>query len=79
MLADGKELKSWFYSDNEQDATNRIKVYMGARLISLEEIDDPLDILKKQEALDKIREEIAKKKQQEYADRQNAKLREDNE
>jgi hypothetical protein len=48
VLENGIRLKSWFYSDTEHDATNRIKEYLGARLVSIKEIDDPLDIKKKQ-------------------------------
>jgi hypothetical protein len=73
VLESGQELKSWFYSDTEQDATNRIKEYMGARLVSIKEINDPLDIKKKQLEQDKIRDTLAKKKQEEYEARQNLK------
>ena len=73
ILENGTELKSWFYADTEQDATNRIKEYMGARLISIKEIDDPLEIKKKQIEQDKIRDSLAKKKQEEYESRQNLK------
>jgi hypothetical protein len=66
VLESGKELKSWFYSDTKQDASNRVKNFMGAKLISIKEIDDPLDIKKKQLEQEKIREELAKKKQEEY-------------
>ena len=66
VLESGKKLKSWFYSDTEQDASNRIKEYMGARLISIKEIDDPLEIKKKQIEQDKIRDALAKKRQEEY-------------
>jgi len=70
VLENGDELKSWFYADTKQDATNRIKEYMGAKLISIKEIDDPLEIKKKQSEQDKIKETIAKKKQQEFEIRQ---------
>jgi len=70
VLDNGDELKSWFYADTKQDATNRIKEYMGAKLISIKEIDDPLEIKKKQSEQDKIKETIAKKKQQEFEIRQ---------
>jgi hypothetical protein len=43
---------------------------MGAKLISIKEIDDPLEIKKKQSEQDKIKETIAKKKQQEFEIRQ---------
>jgi len=76
---DGKKLKSWFYADTEQDAIKRIKEYMNAKLISIKEIDDPLDIKKKQLEQDKIREALAKKKQEEYDARQNFKEEENNE
>ena len=62
VLENGIKLKSWFYSDTEQDATRRIKDYLGAKLISLKEIDDPLEIDKKQAERDKIKEAIEKKK-----------------
>ena len=62
VLEDGRKLKSWFYSDTEQDATRRIKDYLRAKLISLKEIDDPLDLAKKQAERDKIKETIDKKK-----------------
>jgi hypothetical protein len=70
VLENGDELKSWFYADTKQDATNRIKEYMGAKLISIKEIDDPLEIKKKQSEQDKIKETIAKKKQEEFEIRQ---------
>jgi hypothetical protein len=79
VLEDGTKLKSWFYADTEQDASNRIKEYMGAKLISIKEIDDPLDIKKKQLKQDKIRDTLAKKKQEEYEARQNSKKEENNE
>ena len=79
VLEDGKKLKSWFYADTEQDAIKRIKEYMNAKLISIKEIDDPLDIKKKQLEQDKIREALAKKKQEEYDARQNSKKEENNE
>ena len=78
VLGSGEELKSWFYSDTKQDAVNRIKEYIGAKLISIKEIDDPLDIKKKQIEQDKIRDTLAKKRQEEYETRQNLK-KEDNE
>jgi 23S rRNA pseudoU1915 N3-methylase RlmH len=61
VLENGEELKSWFYADTKQDASNRIKEYMGAQLISIKEIDDPLEHNKKQIEKDKIKEELAKK------------------
>ena len=62
VLENGRKLKSWFYSDSEQDATRRVKDYLAAKLISLKEIDDPLDLAKKQAERDKIKEAIDKKK-----------------
>jgi hypothetical protein len=73
VLENGTKLKSWFYADTEQDASNRIKEYLGARLVSIKEIDDPLDLKKKQLEQDKIRDALAKKKQEEYEARQNLK------
>lgn len=64
VLENGRKLKSWFYSDTEQDATRRIKDFFGAKLISLKEIDDPLETAKKQAERDKIKEAMDKKKQQ---------------
>ena len=64
VLESGLKLKSWFYSDTEHDATRRIKDYLGAKLISLKEINDPLEIAKKQAERDKIKEAMDKKKQQ---------------
>jgi len=76
VLENGTKLKSWFYADTEQDASNRIKEYLGARLISIKEINDPLDIKKKQIEQDKIRDILAKKRQEEYEARQNSKKEE---
>lgn len=69
VLENGKELKSWFYSDTEQDASNRVKNFMSAKLISIKEIDDPLEVDKRQIKADKIRSVLQKKReieQQEY-------------
>ena len=66
MLEEGKKLKSWFYADTEQDAIRRIKEYLGAKLVSIREIDDPLNVKKKQLEQEKIRAALAKKKQEEY-------------
>jgi len=63
VLESGKQLKSWFYSDTEKDASNRIKNFMRAKLISIKEIDDPLEISKKQIQSDKIREILKKKRE----------------
>ena len=70
VLESGKELKSWFYSDTKQDASNRVKNFMGAKLISIKEIDDPLEIRKKQVESDKIRDALAKKRNDEFQARQ---------
>lgn len=76
VLENGIKLKSWFYADTEQDASNRIKEYLGAQLISIKEINDPLDIKNKQIEQDKIRDTLAKKRQEEYEARQNSKKEE---
>ncbi len=48
VLPTGVKLKSWFYSDTEEDAVKRITEYMGAKLIKIKQIDNPLqDITKK--------------------------------
>jgi len=65
VLENGIKLKSWFYSDTEQDATRRIKDFFGGKLILLKEIDDPLDIAKKQVEIDKLKEPTDKKKREE--------------
>lgn len=65
VLENGIKLKSWFYSDTEQDATRRIKDYLAAKLISLKKIDDPLDLVNKQAGIDKSKEILAKKKRNE--------------
>ena len=70
VLESGQELKSWFYSDTKQDASNRVKNFMGAKLISIKEISDPLEIRKKQIESDKIREALAKKRNEEFQARQ---------
>jgi hypothetical protein len=70
VLESGKELKSWFYSDTKQDASNRVKNFMGAKLISIKEISDPLEIRKKQMESDKIRDALAKKRNEEFQARQ---------
>lgn len=79
ILENGIKLKSWFYADTEQDASDRVKEYMGARLVSIKEIDDPLEIKKKQIEQDKIRDALAKKRQEEFEIRQNLKKEENNE
>ena len=42
-------------------------------MVSIKEIDDPLDIKKKQIEQDKIRDALAKTRQEEYEARQNLK------
>ena len=79
ILENGIKLKSWFYADTEQDASNRVKEYMDAQLVSIKEIDDPLEIKKKQIEQDKIRDALAKKRQEEFEIRQNLKKEENNE
>jgi hypothetical protein len=79
VLESGQELKSWFYSDTKQDASNRVKNFMGAKLISIKEIDDPLEIRKKQVESDKIRDALAKTRQEEFETRQNLKNKQNNE
>lgn len=65
VLGNGIKLKSWFYSDTQEDATRRIKDYLAAKLISLKEIDDPLDLANKQAKIDKAKEILAKQKRDE--------------
>ena len=79
VLESGQKLKSWFYSNTKEDATHRIKQWFVAKLISLKEIDDPLEIRKKQVESDKIREALAKKRQEEFEIRQNLKNKQNNE
>jgi len=79
VLEDDTKLKSWFYADTEEDASNRVKEYMDAQLISIKEIDDPLEIKKKQIEQDKIRDALEKKRHEEFEDRQNLKKEENNE
>jgi hypothetical protein len=52
---------------------------MGAKLISIKEIDDPLEIRKKQVESDKIRDALAKKRQEEFEIRQNLKNKQNDE
>jgi hypothetical protein len=48
VLPTGVKLKSWFYSDLEADVVKRITEYLGAKLIKVKQIDNPLqDITKK--------------------------------
>ena len=35
-------MKSWFYSDSEADVVKRITEYLGAKLIKIKQIDNPL-------------------------------------
>lgn len=65
-LQDDNNLKSWFYADTEQDAKNRITDYMGAKLKSIKEIDDPLEVNKKQIQADKIRISLQNKSEKEH-------------
>lgn len=65
-LQDGNNLKSWFYSDTEQDAKNRITDYLGAKLKSIKEIDDPLEVNKKQIQADKRKDALLKKREKEH-------------
>jgi hypothetical protein len=65
-LQDDNNLKSWFYADTEQDAKNRIADYMGAKLKSIKEIDDPLEVNKKQIQADKIRISLQNKREKEH-------------
>lgn len=69
-LDNGKKISSWFYADTKEQAEDRIKNYMGARLSSIKEIDDPLETAKKQAESDRVREAIAKKKQEDFEARQ---------
>lgn len=78
LLPSGTKLSSWFYADTEEDATDRIKSLMGAKLISIKEIDDPLETAKKQAESEKAREALAKKKQAEQSVRQDSKKDENN-
>lgn len=42
ILNDSKnQIKSWFYSDTEEEARSRIENYMNAKIISLKEIPKP--------------------------------------
>jgi hypothetical protein len=48
VLPTGVKIKSWFYSDSEADVVKRITEYLGAQLIKIKPIDNPLqDITKK--------------------------------
>lgn len=48
VLPTGVRVKSWFYSDTEKDVVKRITEYLGAKLIKIKQIDNPLqDITKK--------------------------------
>lgn len=66
VLEDGKKLNSWFYADTEQDAKQRITKYMGAKLVSIKEIDDPLETRKREVESEKTREVLAKKRLKEH-------------
>jgi len=73
VMPSGSKLQSWFYADTKDDAVHRIKEYMEAKLISIKEIDDPLDTAKKQAESDKVRETLARKQQeqQQLAEKKN--------
>lgn len=48
VLPTGVRVKSWFYSNSEADVVKRITEYLGARLIKVKPINNPLqDITKK--------------------------------
>jgi hypothetical protein len=48
VLSTGVKVKSWFYSDSEADVVKRITEYLGAKLIKIQKIENPLqDITKK--------------------------------
>lgn len=36
------KIKSWFFSDTYEDAKDRLENYMNSKIISLEEIENPL-------------------------------------
>lgn len=56
VLPTGVKIKSWFYSDSEADAVKRITEYLGARLVKIKPIDNPLqDITKKTVEKDPIK------------------------
>ena len=56
VLPTGVKIKSWFYSDSEADVVKRITEYLGARLIKIKPIDNPLqDITKKTVEKDPIK------------------------
>ena len=42
VLPTGVRVKSWFYSDSEADVVKRITEYLGAKLIKIKQIDNPL-------------------------------------
>jgi len=75
VMPSGNKLQSWFYADTKEDAVQRVKEYMEAKLISIKEIDDPLDTAKKQMESEKAREAL-KKKQEEQEERQISKKKE---
>lgn len=56
VLPTAVKIKSWFYSDSEADAVKRITEYLGARLVKIKPIDNPLqDITKKTVEKDPIK------------------------
>lgn len=42
VLPTGVTVKSWFYADTEQKARERITGFFEAKLLKIQEIDDPL-------------------------------------
>ena len=42
ILPTGVKIKSWFYSDSEEDVVKRITEYMGAKLVKIKQLDNPL-------------------------------------
>lgn len=46
VLPSGIKIKSWFFSDSEEDVVKRITEYLGAKLIKIKQIDNPLSDLK---------------------------------
>jgi len=46
VLPTGITVQSWFYADSKEDAVRRITEYMGAKLKSLKEIENPLKDVK---------------------------------
>lgn len=42
VLPTGVKIKSWFYSHSEEDVVKRITEYLGAKLLKMKKIDNPL-------------------------------------